>query len=253
MDPVKETNSRIMYAKDMARKLSECTKAIMVTGSVAYGNNYSVKETSDLDIFLILKQDKFEKLKTLNKEIFNGDIPEKVLEYMEKDQIDMFHVDILMDYEAYFAFWSENFFERITNNLKTSCCRRFVKKIRTKEILLKNFNNEMLKYRYSPKYVDEGIIVDYPTHIFDKNNIYWAGVPVEVLLSEPIVISGDSIYVYEKIYSLIKELVKQGFLEKKDPDIKNLLIRKDRFSPETNIKIDEKVKKAKLELNNFKN
>ncbi len=76
----------------------------------------------------------------------------------------------------------------------------------------------------------------------------WAGVPVENLLSEPSIISGDKEYVNEGIDSLIRALLKEGLSKRECVDLKNLLFRREGFSHATNTALEERIQKARAKL-----
>ncbi len=61
-ETIYETNKRLKIIQSVKKEFEKFCEIMIVVGSVAFGKNYSVRKSSDIDILLLLKRENAEKI-----------------------------------------------------------------------------------------------------------------------------------------------------------------------------------------------
>lgn len=230
-DAIYETQKRLDLAEDKKRRWKPYSSAIMITGSVAYGRNHSVRSDSDLDLIVIgsdlkkvipeLKLDNEDK-KNLKNRFFDG--------YSVKEFESGIPISIHI--------LSENTFDVI--------CKSYVSDIRVfrpdgKDGSYKLLGFDGLEYEYVIKNVELTEMKGYRTIVpvsFINNDRYFIGIHRDKFLSNPRFLYGDD-FILSNLDILWSNLVENmvdesirisGKLDFDRFNILNCLAKKDRMS-----------------------
>jgi len=222
---LEETFKRLKVAEKLTPEIKP-SKTVLLAGSVAYGAYYSVTPESDLELICVIdRQD------SLNNPFLEGE----GAEHLHSGEADIYKKS-LPGYEFFtnIIFWSTTFFDKICNDINFRFGTRFSKEdLSGKPIHLKGLHGQAKTiYKESIK-TKGGYFTKYPVHYIEQDLYYFAGVPVENLLSDPKVLSGDLQYVDKHIKSLWSILVERSCYETggqdDEPFIENLLLRRNRM------------------------
>lgn len=243
---LEETYRRLNLAKKLTKKIQP-SKTILLVGSVAYGKYYCVTPRSDLELISIIgKKDILE----------NHFLSKYAKKYLSSGEADIYKKDFKEDsfgskIETSVIFWTSSFFERMCNNIHFKFLTRFGeenlsqrKDISKRKIQLNGFHGNSMTFHYESAKTEGGYFTKYPIHTIKNNGLhYFAGVPIENLLSNPQVLAGDTEYIKENIHALWSILAERSRFENgpgENPFIQNLLLRKKRFPPSLLKTLDEK-------------
>jgi len=222
---LEETFKRLKVAEKLTPKIKP-SKGVLLAGSVAYGAYYSVTPKSDLELICVIdRQD------SLN----NPFLEREATGYLHSGEADIYKTNLLgYEFDTNIIFWSTPFFENVCNDINFRFGTRFSKEdLSGKPVHLKGLHGQAKTiYRESIK-TKGGYLTKYPVHYIEQDLYYFAGVPVENLLSDPKVLSGDVQYMDKHIKALWSILVERSCYETGGPDdepfIENLLLRRDRM------------------------
>ena len=223
---LEETFKRLKLAEKLAPEIIP-SKAVLLVGSVAYGAYHSVTSESDLELICIIdRQD------VINNFFLGG----AAAEYLHSGKADIYKTNLFgYEFPTDVIFWTTPFFENVCNNLNFEFGIRFSEEDLSARmpIQLQGLQEQRITISRESKKTSGGYLTRYPVHHIEKNLYYFAGVPVENLLSNPKVLAGDQHYVDKNISKLWTILREQSSWESGcydgDPLISNLLIRESRM------------------------
>ncbi len=163
-----ETKKRMAVLPDILSIFDSSTSAILVSGSLAYGSNYSVTEKSDIDLQLLVNLETVDALKNIDQ--FKDTGIEKAIEGFKAGYFQQFSFDFwLNDIRCECHFWSEDaFLDAIT--YKNSVTPRLRQSIETPSTDFGfSFDGELNKVDYFGEVVGGYPVSDFPTfRIVDK-------------------------------------------------------------------------------------
>lgn len=237
---IAETRIREQFALQEAERLRSCCECILIVGSVAYGANYSVSHSSDLDIVLVVTPGMEEEL---SKRLQEDVCPVTLNSLGTVDIWDFTH--IRPTFKANYICWSQDFWERLPRSLGSHSffARRFSPRLPNPKLFF-NFNHQSVSHEYSPVEVEGGIILDYPVHLINDGR-YFAGIPVEQLLSLPRVLTSKGPDPYSSIEALAAQVIQRAKTEGSTPLLQNLLLRRNKLSPQANEFLNTMTEKLK--------
>lgn len=224
---LEETYKRLKVAKELAQIINP-SKAILLAGSVAYGPDYSVTPKSDLELICIIE----------NQDILKNKFIENcAAKHLSSGNADIYK-KVVSDHEfpVSLIFWKSSFFEKLCNNINFEFGVRFSKEdLSGKEIQLCGLHGQRIPFFRKSIKTKGGYLTNYPVHHIEQGLYYFAGVPVENLLSSPQVLAGDEEYVIKQthiLWSILGERCGQEFGgPDDDPAVRNLLLRQDNMPP----------------------
>ncbi len=161
-------------------------------------------------------------------------------------QIDIWdYTDRSRGLEVNYIFWSRAFFERIVSyvGLDSLFARRYSRRMPNPKSFF-NFDHDCITHTYSPIILSDGMIIDFPVHLL-KGNRYWAGIPVEQLFSVPRILTCNGKWPERGLENLVGCLLERASREGREvTDLKELLLRKSKFSEESNSAFDSLVRRV---------
>jgi len=95
MDVFYETKRRLEVAHNIVSSIDNIVQGVMLGGSMGFGQNYSVREESDIDMVVVIERQKLPEL--LQTWYFNEHVPTKIQELFSKNDINMFWVTRIID------------------------------------------------------------------------------------------------------------------------------------------------------------
>jgi hypothetical protein len=95
----KETKKRYDIIDAWITPLIPVTEGIVITGSLAYGSNYSVQTSSDVDLQILVSRDQIEELSKILLELFPDSIEmlAKSLKSFNSELIEQFSLSVIVD------------------------------------------------------------------------------------------------------------------------------------------------------------
>ncbi|MBU1246079.1 MAG: hypothetical protein ABIJ20_04485 [Nanoarchaeota archaeon] len=85
-----ETERRLKVIDSVTNDINSVVRAICIGGSMGFGQYYSIRESSDIDMVVVVDQDKVDDLVTLP--YFQGEVPDNVVELFKQGKINLFWV-----------------------------------------------------------------------------------------------------------------------------------------------------------------
>lgn len=238
-----ETYVRQTLAVGLARNLKGA-KAAMLVGSCAYGENYSVRPSSDLELICLFERADASKFSGL----LRGAVP-----YFISGEVDIYKRGIKHNHKnlkgeifgASLIFWATDFFEKMCTDIDYQLANRFSdESLEGKKVILPSMHSFRVDFERHSTAVDDGYITRYPVHYIDQELFYCMGVPVQNMLAGPELLGGDANYARKNIGSLWQILVERARYEicdnYEDSSVALWLFRRERMSPRVLKAIDEK-------------
>lgn len=233
-------------AEREALKAESFCEAVLVVGSVAYGPHI-VSDESDLDLVFIVSEGR--ELDPIDSGFIREDVPPKRL--LRNREIDIWdHTNNENGFQVNYIFWTSAFFQQVVTQLGTESyfANRYSRRVPNPKQFF-NFDHDSITHLYSPTVIEDGMILDFPVHLI-KDQTYWAGIPVEQLLSVPsILYNRNDKWAAGNIEMLVKGLLGKATSEGKTHlALKNLLLRRDRFSESSEIAFHSLISRCLLSI-----
>ncbi len=223
---LQETYKRLKTAEKLAKVIIP-SKAVLLAGSVAYAPDYSVTPKSDLELICIIEN---------QDALRNLFIEKTAARHLSSGNADLYKTNLSgYEFPVNLIFWTSPFFERVCNDINFEFGVRFSKEnLSGKKIQLCGLHGQRVIFTRKSTKTNGGYLTKYPVHQIKHDLYYYAGVPVENLLSNPQVFEGDKEYVNKHIHtfwSIIAERCRNEYGgPDDDPFIENLLLRRNRMS-----------------------
>lgn len=223
---------RLEAAGDLTPKLKG-VKANILIGSCAYGGFYSVTSRSDLEIVCLFDRADAEKLVSFLQ---------NATPYFVSGEADIYKRVVSKDpFETSLIFWTTDFFERMCSDINFQFANRFSdESLEGTVTVLGSMHGWKVKFVRHSLPVKGGFSTKYPIHYIEKGFFYCMGVPVENMISNPIVLNGDDEYVERNIDSLWNILVdraRREISDEEDPFVHYCLLRYGQMHPMIQSKI----------------
>ncbi len=232
--------------EEISSKLKPFTEALILVGSLSHGRNYSVRKESDIDLVILINNNKIKKILECN--LFEK--TEQLLEgtsLFEKRVVD--HMSVLRqikEVEVQFHFWDkEEHFKAET--LEKPSFNWYCPWPKNKHFHIElNYKGELkkkeIKILQKCKYGD---IINIYSHLIIDGDFIPMIIMNNFLSNPPITYTKDE-RIYENIEVMWKKFIKKLKENREEPllvdDVMNSISGNWNFSPETKEKIKEELK-----------
>jgi len=251
MDVILETKKRLDIANDFRDSLNNIVTGIMLGGSMGFGQNYSIKETSDIDMVLVIEKNNLDDL--LEEKFFKNKVNPKIIDLFKKGIINLFWVtNYINDIEINSFVYEKKGFEDFC--LLNGELNIFVQKKPSSLQSGYSFEGKKITFNRKVDVFEDGYIYEKPKL---ANGKYWGGVPKQdFFYSSQILCEKDNFLTHleSRVWkSAIKQLIKE-YGKNVDLNKYNVLnthfsyqTDKDRIPPE----VIKKIKSRTLQELNF--
>jgi len=237
----RETEKRLKILEVLRGKLEPWTEALILVGSMAYGQNFSVRKESDIDLIILINPEKSKDIPNLFS--MTPQIRE-ALSLFDKKVIQHFTIiQKIEGVEVQFHFWNKKAHfkaEKLEKPwpkvydiwVKDKHYSKGVNFIgEEKNILIDNVK----KYIY-------GDVYQFPAY-FEADGEFIQGILISNFLSTPKIIYTKDDQIYENLDILLKKVLDKYISEKKKTNFIDSLYGNWNFSPNTKNKIQEQISK----------
>jgi len=246
----KETARRLKLAKEFLPKIKPAITGLIVSGSVAYGANYSVTEKSDIDMQSLVTPESVKEL--LNTKLFDNSKLNIGINAYLANIIKQFSLSFYRDgVEMQCHFWDEDAFKKAITFESISTTRLRSQIVTPDTDHAYSFDGSENVLEIFGSMIDEYATSDFPTYRIVDNIMYFCR-PITNILGMPIILYGGEIltpYInitWEKATRFLAESNKNTVIDLTKTNLLNTLPGKNKISEEHKSKID---KKTKEELN----
>lgn len=166
-----ETKKRLTIAKTIGKNIKDIVEGMLLGGSMGFGQNFSVRETSDIDTVIVCDKKKIYEL--LNTSYFKNQVQPEVIELFVKGKINLFWVTREIDNVEvnFFVYDKESYMDfcLMKGNLKGYV------HFKPNEIQTAfGFSGEEIRFNRNVTSFRNGYLYEKPALI---NGKYWGGVP----------------------------------------------------------------------------
>lgn len=241
----RETKKRVDILGKVEPILESFSEAVIVAGSVAYGKNYSVRKTSDIDLIILLSRPLAEKINSLSFFHKTPQVVEGLKLFLNKKADHFSIIEEVEEVEVHFHFWDKeahfraerfeepwpkayNIFAKIGKWSGTD----FQGVERTIEV-------EYKKYDY-------GILMDYPPYFVYERKLVLRQ-PLQNLIMDGQILFTKDERLLENIDFIWREITRRFRKECEEfgsegRSMMNILYGYWNFSPESRKKIENRIK-----------
>ncbi|OGL90896.1 hypothetical protein A3J36_02230 [Candidatus Uhrbacteria bacterium RIFCSPLOWO2_02_FULL_54_37] len=243
----KETHKRMQILKKVIPKFVPATEAIMVSGSLAYGANYSVTEKSDIDLQLLVTRRGVTRLYTVG--LFDLEKLRHFVKGYQKGIAQQFSLTAEVEgvpLECHF--WDVNAFAKAAT-MRTRQTLRFRSSINPPPIdYAHSFAGEEDISKLSTAHKGKWLVSSFPSYRIRKKKMFFCR-PITNIIGSPIFIHGNEWLVRrqnEAWDALIMRLNKECGepLNLKMYTIVNILPGKNKISPAVKEKIMKRMRRT---------
>ncbi len=251
-EAIEETEKRLNLVERIRSEFERFCEAMVIIGSVAMGQNYSVRKDSDIDILLLLERKNAEKIRTC-KWINMTPKYEEALRYFLSGEVDHFSINTeklegvemqyhIWDKEAHFKSETSNYTPKVYNVWRTE----------VDPIIRRGMDLEGKEHGIITPITRKctyGVIHDYLTKaMVDGKEVYFQ--PIINLISDPIVVFCKDKQLYDNFRVIWENIAREFVKEKISIDRENplrFMLGNWSFSPESRKRIEKRLKQALAE------
>jgi hypothetical protein len=243
-----ETQKRREALGKFVAFLKPITEAIMLTGSLAYGSNYAVKESSDVDLQILVTRERIQELHQTLPTIFTLDQPMllKALSAFQKGLVDQFSLSTEIDgitMESHF--WEKEAYVKASTFETQATTRIRLSNSRSTDYSF-GFDGQIFSDDL-PTSEEDGIFIStLPSYRIEGDKMTLCR-PVANALSNPEILHGADILqpAIDKTWKKVAELFahEENMSKPKGKTILNALPGKYKMSPEVKALIENRFQK----------
>lgn len=123
IEAVDETRKREELLEELIPEIKKFSIALILAGSLAFAKNYKVRETSDIDLVILIEKDNLNNIRESN--LFDDNTLDTKLKSFDSNVVQTFSIiQVISDIKVEFHFWNkETYYDSI--RLKTQLVKRF--------------------------------------------------------------------------------------------------------------------------------
>lgn len=247
----RETKKRVEILKKVEPVLESFCEAVIVAGSMAYGRNYSVRVTSDIDLIVLLNRKKAEAIPNCDLFTITPQVKEGLTLFMD-GEVDHFSViEEIEGVEVHFHFWDKEVHFRAERFEEPwpKAYNIFAKIGKWSGTDFQGIER-MIEVDYEK--CDYGILMDYPPYFIYEGKLVLRQ-PLQNLIMDGQTLFTKDKRLFENIDFIWREVTRRFRKECEEfgsegRSIMNILYGYWNFSPESRKKVEDRIK---LELKNL--
>jgi hypothetical protein len=241
---IKETERRMSLLPKIFELFKNSCDAIVITGSLATGKNYSVHPDSDIDISFLVTKDSISQLK--NHSFLSDQNFQHYLEGYKKDIAHQFSTDNTMEgVKIECHFWDKDVYLNAIQQRAEHVMRFRSSNISPSVNYGFGFEKQEITTELPTEKVEDWFISPFPLFI-RENNTFFPCRGLTSLLATPVILKGADILKkpIDLAWKWIAEEFKaESFFSNSNPSVSNSIPGNWKFAEETKIFISEMTKK----------
>lgn len=197
------TEKRLEIARELVSEISDCTVGIMMGGSMGFGQNFSVREDSDIDLVVVCDISRVEEL--VAKPFFKGAISPEIIDLFKTKDINLFWNTKVIDGVEVNAFVYESTAYKDFCLLKSDL-NIFIKTKPADTQSAYGFDGEKVTFDRNVREFKDGFLFTKPAL---ANGKFWGGVPKQDFYYSGAIIHEQNDFLSEMEPAVWKATVKQ--------------------------------------------